>query len=37
MVLLDLLQRSPSKVHPEIGVVHFNHGLREQSLEEEQF
>lgn len=37
MVLLDLLQRLPSKVHPEIGVVHFNHGLREQSLEEEQF
>lgn len=24
-------------MHPEIGVVHFNHGLREQSLEEEQF
>lgn len=37
MVLLDLLQRLPHKLKPQIIVAHLNHELRTQSLTEEKF
>lgn len=37
MVLLDLLQKLPDNLKPQIIVAHVNHHLREQSKEEERF
>ena len=37
MVLVDLIQRLPSKQRPFIMVAHVNHHLRKQSNQEEQF
>lgn len=37
MVLLDLLQRLPHSLRPQIIVTHVNHELRRQSIEEESY
>lgn len=37
MVLMDLLQRLPDEIRPEIGVAYIDHQLREQSRIETEF